>query len=87
MLGLIAIPERDANCPQTDPGPPMTLGNAAAARFGLNVWCKACQHQVEPDPAEMAARYGAGVNQVKGRGFPRGQVNLQAEQSARQACL
>jgi hypothetical protein len=22
------------------------------------VWCKACQHQVEPDPAEMAARYG-----------------------------
>jgi hypothetical protein len=25
----------------------------------LIVWCKACQHQVEPDPAEMAARYGA----------------------------
>jgi NADP-dependent 3-hydroxy acid dehydrogenase YdfG len=23
------------------------------------VWCKKCQHQVEPDPAEMAARYGA----------------------------
>jgi hypothetical protein len=23
------------------------------------VWCKVCQHQVEPDPAEMAARYGA----------------------------
>jgi hypothetical protein len=33
----------------------MTLGNAAAAR----VWFKACQHQVEPDPAEMADRYGA----------------------------
>jgi hypothetical protein len=25
----------------------------------LIFWCKECQHQVEPDPAEMAARYGA----------------------------
>jgi hypothetical protein len=33
----------------------MTLGNAAAARVRLIVWCKDCQHQVEPDPAEMAA--------------------------------
>ena len=41
------------------PGSPMTLGNAAAARVRLIVWCKECQHQVEPDPAEMAARYGA----------------------------
>lgn len=31
----------------------------AAAHARLIVWCKACQHQVEPDPAEMAARYGA----------------------------
>jgi hypothetical protein len=37
----------------------MTLGVAAAAQVRLTVWCKACQHQVEPDPAEMAARYGA----------------------------
>jgi len=37
----------------------MTLGNAAAAYVRLIVWCKGCQHQVEPDPAEMAARYGA----------------------------
>jgi hypothetical protein len=37
----------------------MTLGVAAAAQVRLIVWCKACQHQVEPDPAEMAARYGA----------------------------
>jgi hypothetical protein len=36
----------------------MTLGNAAA-RVRLIVRCKACQHQVEPDLAEMAARYGA----------------------------
>jgi hypothetical protein len=38
----------------------MTLGNAAAARVRLIiVWCKSCQRPVEPDPAEMAARYGA----------------------------
>ena len=37
----------------------MTLGNAAAARVRLIVWCKDCRHQVEPDPAEMAQRYGA----------------------------
>jgi hypothetical protein len=36
----------------------MTLG-AAAAGVRLIVWCKACGRQVEPDPAEMAARYGA----------------------------
>ena len=37
----------------------MTLGGAAAAQVRLIVWCKECQHQVEPDPAEMAQRYGA----------------------------
>jgi hypothetical protein len=37
----------------------MTLGVAAAAGVRLIVWCKECQHQVEPDPAEMATRYGA----------------------------
>jgi len=42
-------------------GPPMTLGNAAAARVRLIVWCLDCRHQVEPDPAEMAERYGAEV--------------------------
>jgi Zn finger protein HypA/HybF involved in hydrogenase expression len=40
-------------------GPPMTLGNAAAARVRLIVWCRDCRHQVEPDPDEMAERYGA----------------------------
>jgi hypothetical protein len=44
---------------KSEPDPPMTLGNAAAARVRLIVWCKHCQHQVEPDPAEMAQRYGA----------------------------
>jgi hypothetical protein len=28
----------------------MTLGVAAAAGVRLIVWCKACQHQIEPDP-------------------------------------
>ena len=36
----------------------MTMGNAATARVRLIVWCKACRHRVEPDPAEMAERYG-----------------------------
>lgn len=38
-------------------GPPLTLGNAAAARVRLMVWCLDCHHRVEPDPAEMAERY------------------------------
>src|SRR5271169_2037007 len=41
--------------------PPMTLGNAAAARVRLIIWCLDCRHQVEPDPAEIAERYGATV--------------------------
>ena len=36
----------------------MTPGNAAAAQMRLIVWCLDCHHQVEPDPAEMAKRYG-----------------------------
>jgi NAD-dependent SIR2 family protein deacetylase len=37
----------------------MMLGDAATARVRLIVWCKDCGHQVEPDPAEQAQRYGA----------------------------
>jgi hypothetical protein len=44
---------------KSEPGPPMTLGGAAAVRVRFIVWCKDCQHQVEPDPCEMAQRYGA----------------------------
>jgi hypothetical protein len=44
---------------KSEPGPPMTLGAAAAAGVRLIVWCKACQYQAEPNPAEMAERYGA----------------------------
>jgi hypothetical protein len=44
---------------KSKPGPPMTLGAASAAGVRLIFWCKECRHRVEPDPAEMAARYGA----------------------------
>jgi hypothetical protein len=44
---------------ESEPGPPVTLGNAAAARIRLIVWRKECRYQVEPDPAEMVERYGA----------------------------
>jgi Zn finger protein HypA/HybF involved in hydrogenase expression len=37
----------------------MTLGNAAAAKVRLIVWCLDCLHRVEPDPADMAECYGA----------------------------
>jgi hypothetical protein len=40
-------------------GPLTTLGNAATAKVRVLVWCRDCQHRVEPDPAEHAARYGA----------------------------
>jgi hypothetical protein len=34
-------------------------GSGAADRVRLIVWCLDCKHQVEPDPAGMAERYGA----------------------------
>ena len=40
-------------------GPPTTLGNAAAAHVRFIVWCLDCRNQVEPNPVEMAERYGA----------------------------
>ena len=40
-------------------GKPATLGSTAAAQVHLIVWCGACGHRTEPDPAEMAVRYGA----------------------------
>jgi hypothetical protein len=52
---------------KAQPGPPMTLGNAAAARVRLIVWCKECLHQVEPDPAEHARRYGAEISVLEWR--------------------
>jgi len=40
------------------PGRPMTLGGAAAAGVRIIVWCRECSHQVEPDPSDLARRYG-----------------------------
>jgi hypothetical protein len=40
---------------------PMTLGQAAAAQVRLIVWCKACNHQAEPDVSDQVARYGAAL--------------------------
>ena len=44
---------------KSEPGPPATLGSSARAGVRLIVWCRDCRHQVEPDPAEQAVRYGA----------------------------
>jgi hypothetical protein len=35
------------------------LASTASAHLVLVVWCRDCRHRAEPDPAEMAARYGA----------------------------
>jgi hypothetical protein len=44
---------------RTGPAPkPATLGSTAAAHTWLIVWCRDCRHQIEPDPAAMAERYG-----------------------------
>jgi hypothetical protein len=37
----------------------MTLESVAAAKPRLMVRCKACGRRAEPDPAEIAQRYGA----------------------------
>jgi hypothetical protein len=58
---------QNARLMKSEPGPPMTLGNAAAAGVRLIVWCKDCGHQVEPDPAEMAQPYGAGTSVLDSR--------------------
>jgi hypothetical protein len=50
---------------KSQPGPPMTLGNAAAARVRLIVWCKACSHQVEPDPRRACAPSRRGDNRSR----------------------
>jgi hypothetical protein len=36
----------------------MTVGSAAEAGLRLIVWCRGCGHQVEPDPIQLAERYG-----------------------------
>src|SRR5215210_2171153 len=38
---------------------PATLGSTAKADLLLRTWCNLCQHRVDVDPGEQAARYGA----------------------------
>ena len=38
---------------------PATLGSTAKAYLVLRMWCTACRHQVDLDPADLAERYGA----------------------------
>jgi hypothetical protein len=47
---------------KSEPGPPMTLGAAAATSVRLIVWCRECSHQVEPNAAKLSERYGAETN-------------------------
>lgn len=42
---------------KSEPGAPITLGAAAGVR--LIMWRRDCQHRIEPDPRELAGRYGA----------------------------
>jgi hypothetical protein len=44
----------------------MTLGGTATAPVRLIVCCKRRGHQVELDPPEMAAQYGAGTAGARG---------------------
>jgi hypothetical protein len=44
---------------KSDPGLPMTVGNAAKAELPPIICCRSCGHQVEPDPVETARQHGA----------------------------
>ena len=37
----------------------VSSGSAFSGFTALIVWCESCRHQVEPDAAKMAERYGA----------------------------
>jgi hypothetical protein len=43
----------------------MTLSSAANAELRPIVWCRACGHQVEPDPAQLARHPTGGSSQNK----------------------
>jgi hypothetical protein len=59
---------RTADRVKSEPGPAATLGSTAAAGVRIIVWCKACGHQTEPDPATMAERYRVHVPVLVWRG-------------------
>ena len=43
---------------------PLTLGHALAGKARLIVWCKACQHKVEPDIAREVERCGEALSVI-----------------------
>jgi len=62
----ITIPTR-REC-ATAPATAVIVRERSAAEIRLIVWCKSRQHQVEPNSAEMAARYGAELSVLEWRG-------------------
>jgi hypothetical protein len=42
----------------------LTLGQALTAHVRLIVWCKSCNHRVEPDIAPRVARHGSGMTVI-----------------------
>jgi len=53
---------RNVDRVKSAPSRPATLGGTAGAGTRIVVWCRSCHHQVEPDPVEMARRYGGDVS-------------------------
>lgn len=65
---LICAPARSPprSAPKcADGAGPLTLGQALTARVRLVVWCKRCNHQVEPDIAEQVARCGPEMTAIE----------------------
>jgi hypothetical protein len=52
---------------KSQPGLPMTLGGAVAAGVRLIVWCRDCGRQIEPEPADLAARHGSETTLIEWR--------------------
>ena len=43
---------------------PLSLGQALNGRVRLIVWCKACQHRIEPDMAAQVERFGEAMTVI-----------------------
>jgi hypothetical protein len=43
-------------------GPPATLRQHRGCPRAAHIWCRDCRHQVEPDPAALAERYGTDLS-------------------------
>ena len=61
MRGAAAVDGPQTAPLKSEPSLSMTLGGVTKAGVRMIVWCRSCSRQVEPDPGELAARYGAGI--------------------------